>query len=250
MKGTAVFSALAAMSVAAVGAPLFPTIVGHDINFGAYNDPEGIAEWSTNGLAPDTLTYILSELHHEATAYWPAWPSPPVFPIFGAGGVFGGDLGMQVMFTGQDAPYVGPGGTIDVSLTGTGASPGPDLVIFGSIGAPGPVMLLWALELEQVSLYGFSGRNAYVLEGLGTIVGGEIAQRNNLIGRPGGMRGHLDFKHQPPGWIPALYHPLQDQRDARFRAGYSGETGLVPEPGTLAALFAGLGVLAARRRRR
>jgi hypothetical protein len=126
---------------------------------------------------------------------------------------------------------------------------GPDLVIFGSIGAPGAPILLWALDLHDVSLYGYSGRNSYVLEGLGTIVGGDIAVRNGLVGRPGAMRGHLDFLDQPAGWIPPLYHPLQDQRQQQFRADYSGETGLVPEPATVIGLIAGLSALALKRRK-
>jgi hypothetical protein len=225
---------------------LIPQIVGHDINFGAFN-AGGPPEWSTNGLAPDTLTFVPGD-HHEATAYWPAWPAPPVLPIFGGGGIFGGDFTLNVMFTGQDAPYVGPGGTLDVSLTGTGASAGaPDLMIFGSIGAPGPPVLLWALDLELVSLYGYSFDQAYVLEGLGVIVGGTIAHQNNLIGRPGAMRGHLDFLGTP--WIPPMYDPIRDPRQNQFRADYSGETGLVPEPGTMIAIGAGLAALISRRRR-
>ncbi len=249
MKRTYAVCLGAALAGSGAAFPLFPEIVGHDINFGAFN-VGGPPEWATNGLAPDTLTYTLGETHHEATAYWPAWPSPPAVPIFGAGGVFGGDLALRVQFTGQDAPYVGPGGIIDVSLTGTGMSAAiPDLMIFGSLGAPGPVILLWAMDFDAVSLYGSSARSSYVLEGVGFIVAGEIAQRNNLIGRRGGMRGHLDFPGAPPGWIPALYHPLQDPRQAQFRAAYSGETGLVPEPASLLVLGLGGLVLASRRRK-
>lgn len=239
-----------AVSIGTVyAAPLLPEIRDHDINFGAFN-PGGPVEWSTNGLAPDTLTFVPGEGHHEATAYWPAWPSPPPIPIFGGGGMFGGDFVLAVQFTGQDAPFAGPGGVIDVSLTGTGAAAGaPDLMIFGSLGGPGPVGLLWALELEQVSLYGYSGRNAYALEGVGVIVGGLIAQQNNLIGRPGAMRGEVDFPNMPPGWIPPLYNPVLDPRQGQFRADYSGETGLVPEPASSLILAAGAIALVFRRRR-
>ena len=234
-------------------APLTPTITGHDFNFGAFNGLGAPPEWATNGLAPDTLTFIPGG--NEVTAYWPAWPSPPPNAVFDAAGAFGGDFILNVMFTGQDAPYVGPGGTLDVSLTGTGASvAGPDLMIFGGIPSLGIAPpLLWALGLDQVSLYGYSNWDAYVLEGVGTIVGGEIAQRNNLIGQTGVMRGNLDFLDRPVGWIPTLYDPLVDPSTFQIRAAYSGETGVghaVPEPASRAALMiGGFGLLARRRRR-
>lgn len=231
--------------------PLLPTITAQDFNFGGWNGP-GPAEYATNGLAPDTLVYLPGSLDTEVTAFWPAWPAPPVFPVFNAAGAFGGDLVLGVQFTGQDAPYIGPGGSIDVSLTGTGLYEGADLMIFGSIPGMGIGFgLLWALDLRDVSLYGVSDWDAYVLEGAGIIVGGEIAQRNNLIGHEGVMRGHLDFFDRPAGWIPPLYHPLADPRQLDIRAAYSGETGqgtAVPEPATLAAL--GIGLMAIARRRR
>jgi hypothetical protein len=240
--------AMLAAATSLTAAPLFPVIAGHDINFGAYNGVGGPPEWSMNGLAPDTLTYVPAEIHHEATAYWPLWPNPPVLPIFGGGGIFAGDFVLNVMFTGQDAPYVGPGGVIDVSLTGSGASPGaPDLMVFGSIGAPGPVILLWALDLDDVSLYGYSSRRSFVLEGLGTIVGGSIAEQNNLIGRPGAMRGQVDFVDIGEG-PPPLYDPLRDPGQNHFRVDYSGETGLVPEPASILVITAGIVALLARRK--
>ncbi|MCH8274256.1 MAG: PEP-CTERM sorting domain-containing protein [Armatimonadetes bacterium] len=237
---------------AALAAPLTPNIFGHDFNFGAFNS-KGPFEYMTNGVAPDTLTYTMSSLDTEVTAYWPFWPAPPVFPVLNLGGVFGGDFELYVEFSGQDAPYVGPGGTLDVSLTGTGANAGgPDLMIWGSIPGAAPPGLLWALELDVVSLYGYSNFDAYVLEGAGTIVGGLIAERNNLIGEPGVMRGHLDFLDRPAGWIPPLYDTTEDVQ-LQLRAAYSGETGWgvpVPEPATLLALVVGgLGLLARRRRR-
>lgn len=244
---------LLALAAMAAAAPLTPTITGHDLNFGAFN-PGGPPEWSTLGAAPDILAY--GPGGNEVTAYWPTWPTPPVHPVFDAAGLFGGDLVLQVMFTGQDAPYVGPGGTIDVSLTGTGAiAGGPDLMIFGAIPSAGyPAFgLLWAIDLDAVSLYGYSGSDSYVLEGVGTIVGGAIADRHQLNGQTGVMRGNLDFIDKPAGWIPSLYDPLADPAQFQIRAAYSGETGVghaVPEPASMLALaLGGIGLLARRRRR-
>ena len=143
--------ALAAFASTTLGAPLIPTIVGHDFNFGAYNG-DGTIEYATNALQPDTLVYTQHDGDHEVTAYWPAWPDPPVYPVWDLNGMpnFGGDLVLAAQFTGQDAPYVGPGGVIDVSLTGTGLNPGADLEIYGTIEI-GPLTLsglLWALDLE------------------------------------------------------------------------------------------------------
>jgi len=246
MKRTLAALVLCAVTTSVFAAPLTPTITGFDFNFGAYN-VDGPPEWSTNGLAPDTLDFVPSPVHTEVTAFWPVWPAPPVFPVFNGGGAFGGDFELHVMFTGQDAPYVGPGGVIDVSLTGTGSiAGGPDLIIMGAIPAMGiPFGPLWMLDLEDVSLYGYSGFDAYVLEGAGTIVGGFIAQQFNLIGQSGVMRGNLDFIDAPAGWIPPLYDPLMDPIQERYRAAYSGETGKgypVPEPGAMIVL--GLGAVA------
>lgn len=251
-----VFIVLAgALSAGAYSFPLFPTIFGADFNFGAFNG-DGSAEYSTNGLLADTLTYTASASDTEVTAFWPFWPSPPTYPVFNPAGMFGGEFMLKVKFDAQDAPYVGPGGVIDVSLTGTGADPaGPDLMIFGSIpgfGFPVPT-LLWAIELEDVSLYGVSDRDAYVLEGVGRIVDGVIAIELGLIGETGVMRGNLDFIDGPRGWMPPLYDPLRDDVDFDIRAAYSGETGFgdaVPEPASMIALSLGLAALVARRRRK
>lgn len=239
----------AAVATACSAAPLLPEIVGHDWNFGAFNAP-GSAEWDTFGAGADVLTYELLPIHTEVTAYWPTWPIPPVFPVFNPAGGFGGDFGLSVLFDGTDAPYVnGSGDVLDVSLTGTGAMAGADLVIFGAVPAlglgPGP---LWAIDLDAVSLYGRSTGTTYVLEGIGTIVGGTAAELFHLIGRPGGMRGHIDLETA----LPSLYDPLVEYPALpdRFRAAYSGETGVVPEPATLAALTVGLASMLARRRNR
>lgn len=254
MRTLAVALTAALLALGASAAPIYPTIGGHDFNFGGYNsDPT--FEYMTNGVQPDTLTYTPNGpgYDHEVTAYWPNWPAQPVLPVWDLGGLpnFGGDLILGMMFTGQDAPYSGPGGVIDVSLTGHGFKVGQasaDLEIWGTIYLNQNVTfqgLLWAMDIEKASLYGYSNQATYVVEGVGAIVGGAVPTYFELIGQQGAVRGHLDFVDRPIGWIPPLYDPLMDV-DHRVRAGYSGETGWVPEPATLSLLLAGLALLRRR----
>lgn len=257
--------ALAALILAAAGssfaAPLFPTITGFDFNFGAYNRIQDtgappLPEWWMNSLFADTLTYTRGSNDHEVTGLWKTWPNGDPDPIFN-GQKFGGDFVMNIWFFGQDAPYVNPNGDkIDVSLVGTGANipgagvPGADLEIWGTVGVMGNPVLLWSLDLEKVSLYGKSGFKSYVLEGVGKIVGGEIAERYQLLGQTGVMRGQADFIDV--NGLPFVYDPLKDPGNNVYRVAFSGETGVgyaVPEPTTLAGLLLGASVLLLRRKR-
>ena len=180
MRTLAVALSAALLALGASAAPIYPTIGGHDFNFGGHNsDPT--FEYMTNGVLPDTLTYTPNGpgYDHEVTAYWPNWPAQPALPVWDLGGLpnFGGDLILGMMFTGQDAPYSGPGGVIDVSLTGHGFKVGQasaDLEIWGTIYLNQNVTfqgLLWAMDIEKASLYGYSNQATYVVEGVGAIVG-------------------------------------------------------------------------------
>ncbi len=251
MRSTALLAALSWVAVAAFAAPLTPTITGHDLSFGAYN--QGPVEYQTNGNLPDTLVYMRGAADGEVTTYWPSWPNPPAYPVWSELGIpyYGGDFVLGVQFTGQDAPYLGPGGDVDVSLTGTGLNTAPgaaDLEIYGTVYI-GPQVtrsgLLWAIDLANVSLYGYSNHDSYVLEGTGTIVDGLLASQFGLIGTSGAMRGHLDFVNRPAGWMPSLYDPLGSTTVDAVRAVYSGETG-VPEP--MSCMLLAAGILALRRR--
>jgi hypothetical protein len=244
---TAVF----AIAASTTAAPLIPPITMKDFAFGAFNADNTI-EYRTNGGAADTLTFTRNAADHEVSAFWPDWPAPPMLPVLDLNTTpgFGGDLVLGAQFTGQDAPI----GSLDVSLTGTGfhvAQAAADLEIWGTIIIDSNTTLsglLWAIDLDQVSLYGHSNSMAYVLEGLGSIVGGEVPTYYDLpIGSPAAMRGDLDFIDRPAGWMPALYAPLAAGPDLSVRADYSGETGLVPEPAALGVFLGGL--LTLRRRR-
>jgi hypothetical protein len=235
----------------ATGAPLIPPIGLQDFAFGAHNLDQSI-EYRTNGNEPDTLMFTRSALDHEVSAFYPNWPNPPMLPVWDLNAPlgFGGDLVLGAQFTGQDAPI----GSLDVSLTGSGFHVSPataDLEIWGTIAIdPNTTLsgLLWAIDLGQVSLYGHSNSSAYVLEGLGTIIGGAVPVHYNLpLGSPAAMRGDLDFVNRPAGWMPALYSPLAAGPDVTVRADYSGETGLVPEPAALGLFLGGLSILRRRR---
>ncbi|MBN2447428.1 MAG: PEP-CTERM sorting domain-containing protein [Phycisphaerae bacterium] len=252
--------AAAALSVCASAEPIMPEILAHDFNYGAYNTNSGIAEYLTNGNQPDTLTYHATggtTTDQEVTAYWPTWPTPPVFPVLDLSQtMFGGDFGLSVQFDGQDAPYTNPGGdAIDVSLTGTGATPAgqSDLVIYGTImTAAGPMAsgLLWSLDLQDVVLYGRAGQNSYVVEGFGMILDCEVAEAFGLVGQYGSFRGHLEFGPDAfATWIGPEYDPMQATSIDSVRASLSGETGwtaVIPEPTALALL--GIGFALIRRR--
>lgn len=246
-----IVAAVFTIGASATAAPLIPAINMQDFAFGASNEDQTI-EYRTNASAPDTLTFTRNAADHEVSAFYPNWPNPPMLPVWDLSTTpgFGGDLVLGAQFTGQDAPI----GSLDVSLVGTGFHESPaiaDLEIWGTIVVDANntlTGLLWAIDLDQVSLYGHSDSTAYVLEGLGTVVDGVVPAYYGVpAGSPAAMRGNLDFIDRPVGWMPALYDPLAAGPDLSVRADYSGETGLVPEPAAL-SLFLG-GLLTLRRRR-
>ncbi len=230
------------ISAAVYAAPLTPTITGPDINFGA------AFTYNTDGVNPDRLVAGPS-VGEEATAYWPNWPSTAgVLPIWytnvAGGPVFGGDVQLDVIFTGHDETPP----PLDVSLTGTGGKQGADLEIWGTMVPGGPNVALWQIDFNQtanpqvpgrVSLYGYKDSQSYVLEGEGLIVGGLLADQMQVIGQTGVMRGNIDLIDFVG--FPAHYDPLSD-KVIEVGGSYSGETGggyAVPEPATLGLLALG-----------
>lgn len=242
---------MAAVVASASAAPMTPTILAHDWAVGAFN-ADGTAEYSTNGIAPDTLTYTRSAANGEVVGYWPAWPAPAAFPVLDLAGFFGGDFAMSVLFDAQDAPYVGAPSTLDVSLTGTGANElGNDLELWGRVSAGGapPAGLMWGMEIERVSLYGYSDWNSYIFEAAGTITGGSLAQLFGVVGFTGVVRGSIDFVERPAGLFRPEYDP-SDDINLDVRAGFSGEVGegvVIPEPMTAGMLLLAAAALARRR---
>jgi hypothetical protein len=231
MQRTLAIAVVFAGAMSALAGPLFPTVIGHDFAFGGYNTDPTI-EYSTNGVAPDTLRYTRNVTDHEVVSYWPNWPAGPARPVTDLLGEFGGDLVLSVDFGAQDAPYVGPNGTVDVSLIGTGT-----IEIWGRTSYLNQTYenLLWKVAFDHVSLYGTSNSMSYVVEGLGTIVDGTVATAFGLLNQRGALRSHLDFVSKPAGWLTPLYDPTSPL-NAAVRAAISGETGWLPEPASLGLL--------------
>lgn len=264
MKKFLIAVAVAAASSAAYAAPMMPTILSNDWAVGGFN-ADGQAEYLTNGLGADRLIYTRSAANGEVVGYWPAWPAPAALPVLDLANFFGGDFAMNVIFTGQDAPYVGGPSTLDVSLTGTGGNDnGNDLELWGRVSAGGapPAGLMWAMDISSVSMYGYSNWNSYVFEAVGTITGGSLADLFGVTGFSGVVRGHIDFPdfaedgfggigpNRPAGFFTPGYDPMAADIDAGVRAGFSGEVGegvVIPEPTTAGLLLLGVAALARRR---
>lgn len=237
LKTLALLICISASATGASAAPMMPLITGHALNFGA-NNTDGVVEYQTNGMGDDTLLFTRQSSDQEVTTYWPSWPAGPPMPVWNESdmSMFGGDFHLDLILDGADAVT---GGEFDVSLTGSGI-----LQVFGSL-SPGTTGMLWQLTLDQVSLYGNSDSNTFILEGIGEITGGLIPNDAGILGDPGSLRGHLDFDTT---WLTPLYQP-SDDIDSLIEATYSGQTGLLPEPGTLTFLLSGFAALFLRGRR-
>jgi hypothetical protein len=275
-------SAVLLLTAPAVAAPLTPTIVDFDFNFGSQ------FVYDMHGIGPDTLVTAPYDFApgpgspSEVTALFPAWPSTAgSVPVWYDDGIansfsaFGGDLTLNLIFNGHDEipPH------LNVSLTGTGGSAGADLEIWsnglGLAPIPGdvPNKLLFAFDIQQASLYGYNDFDGYVLEAEGIITEIDPELFNlayqgsqtdgpqspeDLIGQTAVVRGHIDLPDTPEVF-PEKYDPLVDYSDLypnmpqSFDGVYSGETGPgwsndpVPEPATLAMLAIGGVALVARR---
>jgi len=233
-------------------APLFPSIISDDFGFLASYG----ATYDFNGSSPDRL---LVSLGGREVYYYTATIVPPnVAPVFDVAmdpnygpnfAFFGGDLYLNLVFTASDAPFTGPGGTIDVSLTGMGGNndgKGYDLEIWGQfLGGPyQPVSgLLLAMEITSASLYGYGGGSGYQVEAIGTIKESVIPWLT--LDQPGAVTGTLLGIT-----LPSQYTPQQQGMGAPAGIVYSGHAGVViPEPVTyLTTLVGALGVWSFRRR--
>lgn len=246
----------------ALAAPMFPVIVDHDFSFlggRALNAPDTIPYYSWNGVEPDTLiipkgSYDDGVAENEVFAYTsPVIPKGPSFPVFemAPDGFFGGDLYLDIQFTASD--YAG--GDLDVSLVGTGNNDqGNDLEIWGTVSLSADpndtyTGLLFAMEIEQASLYGMQFGQNYTVEAVGTITTSLLPGMN--VGDPGAVTGSM-FNPSIPLFLPTGYDPVSQDyaSNVDVEIAYSGEAGSqVPEPATLAVITLG-GLVACIRRRR
>lgn len=230
-------------------APITPSIDAYLINFATD------LTYDTAGSGSDTLVSTDDGSGGEATAFWPAWPTPgaptPINYSMPAFSMFGGEVEMGVKFTGSDFdasflpfPQVSLIGT---GLTGEGIG---DFKITGRLdtlfGVPNEV--LWDIDIAFATLYGYAGFGTYTFEALGTILGGKIADEQQIPeGSQAVIRGfvQLDELAFDEGYSPT------DMGLGSSGGVIAGQTGLgevppgasVPEPSTLAMLLAGTAAL-------
>jgi hypothetical protein len=243
----AIIAASAAFAAAAHAMPIIPNIDTIDIQFGSKS-----LSYQYNGNLPDTLTGSTA-LGGEVTALYVPWPAgddqdPAALYYKKSSGstVFGADLSLQ--FT-LDAADVSPTGSI--GLTGTGGGETDFLTITGSTTPGGTNIVLWSLNITNVSLYGYVDDDAYILEAMGTIAvcDSSLGVGKNIVGQLAVVRGHVDVSSGfAQGYTPA------DELTGGQTFYYSGETGrawVAPEPASLSLLaIGGLAVIAKLRRTR
>ncbi len=234
-----------ASAAGASAAPILPMFEGHVFDFGAWNS-DMTAEYRTNGSGADTIQFTSNPMSdREVTTYRETGPDGNPTPIFSTHGFFnfGGDFVLNLALDGEDAS---PGGEFDVSLTGSSiANDLNQLTISGVLGF-GFSGELWVLDIDQVSLYGNSNSNTFVLEAAGTISSSLISDAAGITGELGAVRGFLELD---TALFAPNYDPLAPGSDTMVDATYSGQTGLLPEPGTLGFLLCGLLGLLIRRKR-
>ncbi|MBU0617061.1 MAG: PEP-CTERM sorting domain-containing protein [Planctomycetes bacterium] len=235
---------MACGALAAVAAPINPRIDSHDFNFGAW-EPLEAPFYDPRGAEPDTLGLLGHQLDREVTAFWEVWPGGVPLPIYNAADEFGGDLELHLVFDAEDAvpPH------LDVSLIGTGAMGGADLIISGKMPDAGidEYETLVAIDILYAALYGYGGDSSFVLETFGylTYVNPLLPGGEGLEGQSAVSRGNIDFLELE---LPSGYHPLADYGLSADGGGYSGEVGRgVPEPASLLMLLCGAGMLVRRR---
>ncbi|MDD4891386.1 MAG: hypothetical protein PHU85_15815 [Phycisphaerae bacterium] len=230
--------------------PIIPGIDYLDIQFGTK-----ALTYSFNGTADDTLVGSAS-LGGEATAYYTPWPmtdpdqegTPLYYRKLTGGTMFGADVSLNFKFTSATTPPV-PG---TVSLNGVGGNAnGDDFVIVGTTAPTGGTnVVLWAMEVTNVALYGYIGESSLILEAVGTVTASALDP--GLVGSLAVIRGHADANSPlPSGYTwPDGYAPDKNVSGSRTLY-YSGETGPTPEPATIAFLaLGGLAMIRGHLRRR
>ncbi len=239
--GVLTVSLLASVTVAA---PFFPVIQYDD--FGVLTSPLSTT-YNFNAGQADELVFssLISDNNfaHNVYTYTNDLISSPALPVYNIyDGGFGGTLYGNILFDGSDGPFVGPGGQIDVSLTGTSGL----LTLTGAIGSPNgnPSGILLQIEVTKASLYGLGGVPSLNIEAIGTIT--QSALGDNLIGQTGVITGSIFRMSLPSGYSPDDIVATTGAAKVAF----SGEVGRVPEPAMCLMALAGAALSMAVRRQR
>lgn len=249
--------ALGLVTSVASATPITPSIDAHLITFNT------AVTYDANGAGVDYLTATSSDANGgEATTYYSQWPVPvspeALYYSTVAGSAFGAEVDLAVQFTSStqdpaDAPFP------TFSIAGTGSNAGADFTVTGRMDTipGGENIALWEVDLSYVTISGYAGFGNYLFEGLGTVLGGFLADEAGVIGSQAVIRGYVTMPSMPfaPGYSPSDVLG-GNQVHQGFYAAQSGlgevPEGIVPEPSSvLLMLFGGAAVgLAALRRRR
>lgn len=245
VKAFALLISTLASAAGVSAAPILPMFEGHVFDFGAWNS-DMTAEYQTNGSDADMIRFTPNPMSdREVTTYRETGPDGIPVPIFSTHGFFnfGGDFVLDLALDGEDAT---PGGEFDVSLTGSNMANNHNQLIISGVLGFGFSGELWILDIDTVSLYGNSDSNIFVLEAEGEILASLIPTAAGIVGERGAVRGFLELD---TALFTPHYDPMAGADNTTAEATYSGQTGLLPEPGTLGFLLCGLVGLLIRRKR-